>query len=66
MEELNKENSPLKQLPNLTDENSAILGCILYCSFNRLGFMPPAAKRAKRETPRPCSRAEGEATTGGS
>ena len=29
-------------------------------------FSSPEAKRANRETPRPCSSAEGQATTGGS
>ena len=29
---------------HLVDENSAIFGCILYCSFRRLGCIPPVIK----------------------
>ena len=48
------------------DENSAILGCILYCSSSKEGAMPAAVRREKRDTPRPCSKAWGEEITGGS
>ena len=32
------------QIFHLVDENSAIFGCILYCSFRRLGCIPPIIK----------------------
>jgi hypothetical protein len=51
---------------HLLEGNSAILGCIRYCSSSKQGRIPPAVSRANRDTPSPCSKAWGLETTGGS